>query len=181
MSFPYTLPDLDLAAPFDRHRDVVRPAWIDGNGHMNVGYYIVAFDLATDTFCTQLGIGWNYVEHRLGMVFVLETHATYERELVAGDPLRVTSQILDHDWRALHLFHHMYHGGDGRLAATNELMLMHVDDATRRPTPWRAETRRRLDAMAAAHAPLRRPTQAGRVIAIRRRAGASRAAPLAEP
>ena len=37
----------DLAAPFDSHRDVVRPEWIDHNGHMNVGYYLVVFDFAT--------------------------------------------------------------------------------------------------------------------------------------
>ena len=48
---------------------------------MNVGYYVVAFDHATDTFCEPLGIAWSYVEHRLGMVFILETHATFAREL----------------------------------------------------------------------------------------------------
>ncbi|HEX6843297.1 MAG TPA: thioesterase family protein, partial [Stellaceae bacterium] len=89
MSFPYPLPELDLAAPLDRHRAEVRADWIDANGHMNVGYYVVAFDHATDTLCDQLGIGWSYVEHRLGMVFVLEAHVTYDREVHAGDPLRI--------------------------------------------------------------------------------------------
>ena len=37
MSFPYSLPELDLAAPLDRHRAPVRADWIDANGHMNVG------------------------------------------------------------------------------------------------------------------------------------------------
>jgi len=40
----------DLAAPLDRYRDVVRPEWIDHNGHMNMGYYLVVFDFATDEF-----------------------------------------------------------------------------------------------------------------------------------
>jgi hypothetical protein len=35
-------------APFDRYRGVVLPGWVDYNGHMNVAYYLVAFDLATD-------------------------------------------------------------------------------------------------------------------------------------
>ena len=34
------------SASFDGHRDVVRPEWIDDNGHLNMGYYVVAFDLA---------------------------------------------------------------------------------------------------------------------------------------
>jgi acyl-CoA thioester hydrolase len=169
MSFPYALPELDLAAPLDRHRATVRADWIDANGHMNVGYYVIAFDHATDTLCDQLGIGWSYVEHRLGMVFVLEAHVTYSREVQAGDPLRITTQILDHDEKRLHFFHTMYHGSEGWLAATNELMMLHIDYATRRAAPWHPATLRRLEAMAAAHKVLRRPDKAGRVIGIARK------------
>ncbi len=35
------------SAPFDEHREVVHPEWIDENGHFNMGYYMVAFDRAT--------------------------------------------------------------------------------------------------------------------------------------
>lgn len=171
MSFPYVLPPLDMDAPLDRHRGEVRPEWIDANGHMNVGYYLVAFDLATDTFCDQLGIGWSYVEHKLGMVFILEAHATYDREVKCGDKLRITTQILDYDEKRLHFFHAMYHGGAGWLASTNELLMMHIDYATRRAAPWREETLRRIEAMATAHRSLPRPDRAGRVVAIRRPAG----------
>lgn len=169
MSFPYPLPPLDLAAPLDRHRARVREEWIDPNGHMNVGYYVVAFDHATDTLSDQLGVGWSYVEHRLGMVFVLEAHVTYDREVHAGDPLRITTQILDYDEKRLHFLHEMRHGEEGWLAATNELMMIHIGYASRRSAPWAAETMRRIAAMAAAHKVLPRPETAGRVIAIKRR------------
>lgn len=171
MTFPYPLPPLDLAAPLDRHRAVVRPEWIDANGHMNVGFYVVAFDHATDTFAEQLGVGWPYVEHRLGMTFILEAHATFEHELKSGDPLRVATQILEYDEKRVHLFHAMYHAEAGFLAATNELLMMHVDYRTRRAAPWPADALQRLEAMAAAHAALPRPDRAGRVIAIRRGRG----------
>jgi len=169
MSFPYPLPPLDLSAPLDRHRAVVRPEWIDPNGHMNVGYYLVAFDHASDAVCKQLGVGWNYTEHKLGMIFALEAHVTYHRELHAGDPLRFTAHILDHDAKRVHLFQSMYHAEAGWLASTNELLFMHIDFETRRPAPWPEETMRRLEAMAAAHKGLPRPEQAGRVIGIRRK------------
>jgi acyl-CoA thioester hydrolase len=71
LPLPYPLPPLDLAAPFDRHRGRVRSEWADGNRHMNVGFYLVAFDHATDTISEQLGIDWRYVEHRLGRVFAV--------------------------------------------------------------------------------------------------------------
>ena len=88
MSLPYPLPPLDLAAPLDRHRDVVRPEWIDPNGHMNVGYYLVAFDLASDEICKQLGVGWDYTEHGLGYRWVADD----ERERDAADDSTVTRQ-----------------------------------------------------------------------------------------
>jgi acyl-CoA thioester hydrolase len=168
LPLPYPLPPLDLAAPFDRHRDRVRSEWVDGNGHMNVGYYLVAFDHATDTISEQLGIDWRYVEHRLGRVFALEAHVTYERELVADDAFRVTTQLLDHDGKRLHLFHEMHHAERSFLAATNELMLLHVGYETRRAAPWAAETAERLEAMARAHGVLARPAGAGRAITLRR-------------
>ena len=169
MDLPYPIEDLDLAAPLDRHRDVVKPEWIDWNGHMNVGYYIVAFDKATDTLCKQLGVGFEYTRDKIGMTFVLEAHATYDQEVKEGDPLRITTQILGHDAKKVHYFHTMYHATEGFVAATNELILMNIDYATRRSAPWPAEAARRLDLMAAAHATLPAPEKAGRVIGLRRK------------
>jgi acyl-CoA thioester hydrolase len=166
---PYPIEPLDLVAPLDRHRATVLKEWIDWNGHMNVGYYIVAFDKATDTLCNQLGIGWEYTREKIGMTFVLEAHATYDREVKEGDPLRITTQILDHDGKRVHYIHAMYHAEEGFLAATNELILMNIDYASRRAAPWPAETLRRLDTLAPIHARLPRPRQVGRVIAIRKK------------
>ena len=160
--------DPDYGAPLDVHRATVLPEWIDWNGHMNVGFYVVAFDKATDTLCNQFGVSWEYTREKIGMTFVLEAHVTYDREVKEGDPLRITTQILDHDQKRLHFFHAMYHAGDGWLAATNELMMLHIDHATRRAAPWRPETLHRLEAMAAAHKALPRPDKAGRVIGITR-------------
>jgi acyl-CoA thioester hydrolase len=114
-------------------------------------------------------VGWDYTEHRLGMIFALEAHVTYLRELHSGDPLRFTTQVLDHDAKRMHLFQCMYHAKQGWLASTNELLMMHMDIETRRSVPWREETMTRLEAMAAAHKLLPRPEQAGRIIGIRRK------------
>ena len=97
--------DLDLGAPLDRHRATVQKEWIDWNGHMNVGYYVVAFDKATDALCEQFGCSWEYTRDKIGMTFVLEAHVTYDREVKEGDPLRITTQILDHDAKRIHYIH----------------------------------------------------------------------------
>ena len=159
----------DLGAPLDVHRATVLPAWIDWNGHMNVGFYVVAFDKATDTLCQQFGVGWEYTRDKIGMTFVLEAHVTYDREVKEGDPLRITTQILDHDAKREHYMHEMYHATEGYLAATNELMLMNIDYASRRSAPWPAFAMDRLEKIAAAHKGLPVPKQAGRLIGLKKK------------
>lgn len=46
-----------MSRPIIEHEDVVRPEWIDSNGHMNLAYYVVVFDLATDKLYAALDIG----------------------------------------------------------------------------------------------------------------------------
>ena len=159
----------DLAAPLDRYRDVVRPEWIDHNQHMNMGYYLVVFDYATDEFFAWVGLDAAQRAARAITTFCLEAHVTYHREVRAGDPLRFTTRLLGHDERRVHYFHAMYHAAEGWLAATNELMSLHVSRATRRATPMAPAVLSRLAAIQRAHDTLPRPPQAGRAIGLANR------------
>lgn len=155
-----TLPSTDIE---------ILPAWIDHNGHMNLGYYLVAFDLVTDHLYDRLGITQSYRERTAHTTFAAETHVTYDREAKLGDPLRVTSQIIDLDPKRLHLFHRMTHATEGYLISTNELMYLHIDTAGPRNAPWLEPVWSNLQAMHADHRNLPRPPQLGRVIGIRRK------------
>ena len=55
------------------------------------------------------------------------------------------------------------------VVATNELMFLHVDIATERVTPMPAARRSAVEALAAEHAALPVPSQAGRSVAMPRR------------
>ena len=168
-SLPYELPELVTRAPLDTHRSTVIPEWVDWNGHMNVAFYVAAFDQASGAFMRNMGLGRRYVDGKLGMTFVLETHVTYDREAKLGDPLHVTSQVIDLDAKRLHLFHRMTHATEGYLIATNELMYLHIDTSGPRNAPWLEPVWSNLQAMHAAHSALPRPPQLGRVIGIRRK------------
>ncbi len=152
----------DLAAPFDRYRDCVRPSFIDHNGHMNMGYYVVMFDFATDEFFRWVGLDETHRRHHDVTTFCLEAHVTYHREVRDGDGLRFTTLLLGHDAKRIHYIHAMYHAAEGYLAATNELMSLHVSHATRRGAPMAAAVQARLAAIQAAHDALPRPPQVGR-------------------
>jgi acyl-CoA thioester hydrolase len=156
----------EIRAPFDAYRDVVRPEWIDSNGHMNMGYYVVVFDLATDEWMRFVGLAAAHRKARGVTTFCLEAHVTYHREVRAQDPLRFTTRLLAFDAKRLHYIHEMYHGGSGYLAATNELMSLHVSQDTRRGAPMAGEVLDRLGCIQRSHERLPRPPQVGRVMGL---------------
>ena len=119
----------------------VRPEWIDINGHMNVAYYILAFDLAVDALWQQAGITQHYIEERELSTFAVESHVRYVAELKEGDPYHVRSHILAIDDKRLHQRQYMFHATEGFLAATAEWLNLHVDLGIRRVTPWPDEIR----------------------------------------
>ena len=157
---------MDIETPLDAYRDVVRPEWIDHNRHMNMGYYVVVFDLATDEFMRWIGLHEAHRREHQVTTFCLEAHVTYHREAREGDPLRFTTQLLAFDAKRVHYIHAMYHASEGYLTATNELVSLHVALATRRGAAMAPGVLARLAAIQAAHEALPRPPQVGRVMGL---------------
>jgi acyl-CoA thioester hydrolase len=153
-------------APFVSSVMRVEDHWIDYNGHLNMAYYNVLFDRAVDEAYELIGIGVDYVTQHKHSFFTAEVHLRYLRELHAGDPVRVTFQLLDFDRKRLHTFEQLFHADAGWVAATSENMSLHVDMAGRKSAAFPAEVTRRLAEMKASHARLPRPEAAGRRIVM---------------
>jgi len=85
---------MSIPAPFDRYRGEVLPEWIDANEHMNLAYYTVLFDYATDALFDAIGIGRQYKDSTNKGTFAVETHNLYERELLVGERVRISTLIL---------------------------------------------------------------------------------------
>jgi acyl-CoA thioester hydrolase len=153
-------------APFVSSVMKVEPAWIDYNGHLNMAYYNVLFDRAVDEAFELLGCGAEYVKQRGYSTFTAEVHVRYLRELHAGDPVRVTFQLIDYDAKRMHYFEQLFHATEGWVSATSENMSLHVDMAAKKTTPFAPEVARCLARMKASHAALPVPEAVGRQIAM---------------
>jgi len=153
-----------LPTPFAGHTARMRPEWIDENGHMNLAFYVVVFDGATDLLWDAIGLGQPYRQATGNGTFAAETHILYRAELLLGDEASVSTQILGADAKRLHLAHEMCRGP--ALIAQQEIMLLHVSLETRRVTPFPPDTLARVLAAAAAHAALSRPGWVGRRVAM---------------
>ena len=147
----------------------IPPEWTDRNGHMNVAYYVLAFDHATDTLYDALGLGWGYLERTGRSTFTLAMNVDYLGEVFAGDSVRIVSRLIDCDHKRIHYFHEMHHAAKNYLAATNESLSMHIDMAMRRSEPFPPDVQQRLAAMKSAHAAFPLPPQLGRKLGIRTR------------
>ncbi|HVC50540.1 MAG TPA: thioesterase family protein [Stellaceae bacterium] len=157
---------MTIDAPFARYEGEVLPEWIDWNGHLNLAYYVVLFDKGTDLLFEELGLGLSYRRETDRGTFVVETHNRYERELLVGERVRVSTRIVATDDKRIHLAHEMFRLADGTRAATQELLFLHVDLVARRVCPFPPDLRERVEAAAAAHAVLPRPDWVGRRIAM---------------
>ncbi len=153
-----------IEAPFDHHRAVVLPEWIDYNGHMNVAYYLLAFDHATDDFLDYLGLDAEHREQSGGTTFAADIRLTYQREVTEGAEIRVTSQLLGYDDKRIRFFNRMFTLADGALAATMESLSLYVDLKSRRVTTLPSAIQQRLSEVLAAHQALPLPPEAGHVI-----------------
>ncbi len=127
------------------HFDHVRPEWLDGNGHMNLAYYVVVFDRGTDAWLDLAGLGAPY-RARGFSVFAVETHTLYRREVGEGAALHVHSRLVAGAGKRLHLMHEMTSAGTE--VALQEVLFLHVDLATRRPVAMGTEVEDRVRALA---------------------------------
>ena len=80
----------------------------------------------------------------------------------AANPLRFTTRLLAYDAKRIHYCHEMYHGTGDYLAATNELVSLHVSEETRRAAPMTPAILERLGRVKAAHDALPWPAHVGR-------------------
>jgi acyl-CoA thioester hydrolase len=155
-----------MSKPVIEYEAVVRPEWIDSNGHLNLAYYVVVFDLATDAMYTALDIGDAYRETSGNSCFTAETHTVYEREVHLGDKLKVRAWLLGADTKRLHYFHEMFHVESGERSAVQELMALHIDMSVRRVAPYPAEKYAALQQAVKEYAPATLPKGTGRRIAL---------------
>jgi len=144
----------------------VLPQWVDYNGHLNDGYYMVVFSDATNAVMALIGLdaaGRTATGHT---IFTLESHINYLQEVKQGAAIEVRTQILGSDAKRLQIYQTMVLAGTDTLLAANEQMLLNVDMSGPRAAPFAPTVMARVQLLTVAHRNLPRPKYAGRTIAL---------------
>jgi acyl-CoA thioester hydrolase len=123
----------------------VRPDWIDYNGHLSEGYYVIVFGHAGDAAMVALGMTPEYLVETATSLFSLEAHVRYLDQISPGSRLEVRSSVIGVTGKLLWLWHEMW--SEGRLRATEEVLMVHVDTAVGRASPMPDDLRARAEAL----------------------------------
>ncbi|MEO1316391.1 MAG: carnitine 3-dehydrogenase [Pseudomonadota bacterium] len=151
-----TLPDPEPGdGPMETIRRTIPIDWTDVNGHMNESRYGQVFSDASEMVMAAIGADAAYIDAGLSY-FTVDVRIRFLDELLAGEAIRVTTQVLDGGGKKLRLFHRIFKA-DGTEAATGEQFLLHVSLETRRTCMPGEAVLAKLDALVATHARLPRP------------------------
>ena len=148
------LPD-DISKPLPTVHRVVPIDWTDYNGHMNESRYGQVFSDAGDVVMAMVGADADYIAGGLSY-FTVDNHIRYLAETVAGDEIRVRTQVLEAKGKKLRIYHEMIHS-DGHLLATCNQMLIHVSLETRRSCEPAPQVQIKLAALHEAQTRLPKP------------------------
>lgn len=147
----------------------VELGWIDYNHHLNMAYYNVLFDRATDEALTVLGCGLDYAKARHHSCLIAEVHVRYLRELHAGDPVQATFHLLDYDLKRMHVFERLCHATEGWVSACSESILLHVNMTTKKSAAFPPHVAARLAKMKTEQAIVPVNGSVGRRVAMSKR------------
>lgn len=162
-------PEDPIGRPLTLFSTEVRRQWIDYNNHLNMAYYLLIFDLATDAMFDLLDIGKAYKDRGGGTTFSLEAHITYTGEVALGDRVDIETFLFAFDEKRIHYGHVMRHAEKGYQASANELVTLHVSQETRRTAPMPEIVLDRLARIRDAHAGLPRPDGLSRKMGLHQR------------
>ncbi|MEM9059156.1 MAG: carnitine 3-dehydrogenase [Pseudomonadota bacterium] len=156
----------DLSQPIRTVERAVPPDWTDYNNHMNEARYLQAFADATDAFMRLIGADADYIAGGLSY-FTAETHIRHIDEVKALEQITIDTQVLHGQGKKMHLFHTMRHA-DGRMLATGEHMLLHVNLETRSSCDPAPAVKSKLEEIAVLQASLAIPEGAGNAVGARK-------------
>ena len=162
-----------MAEPLLIYDGRVKSDWIDYNGHMRDGHYVVVCSDATDNLMDHFGIDQAYRDRTQSTAYTLELKIRFLAELSEDEPFFITAQMLGSDSKRYHVYLRMVRKESGELAATHESVMLHVDQtAGPASAPFPDEIAARVAALTEAHEGLPFPDDASRPITMTKKKAA---------
>jgi acyl-CoA thioester hydrolase len=109
----------------------ILPEWIDYNGHVRDAYYGVIASSACDALMDRVGLDAAYRARTHCTLYTLEMHVHYLNEVKSTERVTVAVSILGADAKRLHAGFTLTTAPGAPVAATVEMMLLHVQQGAK--------------------------------------------------
>ena len=120
--------------------------WIDYNNHMNVSYYLLMFDkYGADILNDIFKMGEHSAKTTMKSTMIVETHITYNKELILNDEVDINCVYFDHDKKRLQYKMEMIHKEKKYVASTFEALALYVDLNERKVAEFEEEKVKIMD------------------------------------
>ena len=120
--------------------------WIDYNDHMNVSYYLLIFDkYGADTLNDIFMMGEHSAKTTKKSTMMVESHITYNQELILNDEVDINLVYFNHDKKRLQYKMEMIHKEKKYLASTIEVLALYVDLNERKVAEFEEEKIKIMD------------------------------------
>jgi acyl-CoA thioester hydrolase len=126
---------MDLSPLPVTYQATIPEEYMDDMAHMNVMWYVHLFDRATWRFFASLGMSLDYFDEYDTGAFALEQHTRYLAEVRQEQMVILRTRAIGRSIKRFHFMQFMIIEDSSVLAATTELIGVHIDCATRRSSP----------------------------------------------
>ena len=114
--------------------------WTDYNGHMNVAYYVLIFDIyGAEKLMSDFKMGEHSAKTTNKSTMVVESHITYNQEIKEGEEVDVNLTYFDHDKKRLQYKLEMIHKSKKYVTSTIEVLALYVDLQQRKVSEFEKE------------------------------------------
>ena len=119
--------------------------WIDYNGHMNLSYYILVFDMGAEVILSKFEMGEHSAKTTKKSTMVVETRTNYLKEVKENEEVIISLSYFDHDKKRLHYKLEMYEKSNNNLSATTEVLALYMNLNERKVSEFEKEKIKNMD------------------------------------
>ena len=119
--------------------------WIDYNGHMNLSYYILVFDMGAEVILSKFEMGEHSAKTTKKSTMVVETHTNYLKEVKENEEVIISLSYFDHDKKRLHYKLEMHEKSTNNLSASTEVLALYMNLNERKVSEFEKEKIKIMD------------------------------------
>ena len=119
--------------------------WTDYNGHINLSYYILVFDMGAEIMLSKFKMGEYAAKTTKKSTMVVETNTNYINEVKENDDVIISLSHVDHDKKRLHYKLEMHDKSKNILSATTEVLALYIDLNKRKVSEFESEKIKIMD------------------------------------